>query len=99
MTENNELRISSTSEPAKVGGAIAALMKEQYKTVGNKAQIELKSLGAGALNQAIKSVIVARGYLAPMGMNLYCIPAFGETEPKENEESRTLIRLILRTEV
>lgn len=99
MVEGNELRISNVSDPAKVAGAIAGVMKEQYKLKGNNAQIELKSLGAGAVNQAIKAIIIARGYLAPVGMNLYCIPAFGETDTENNEDSRTLIRLIVKTGV
>ena len=99
MLEGNILKVSTSSDPAKVGGAIASIMKEQYKTLGCKSTVELKSLGAGAVNQAIKAVIIARGYLAPVGMNIYCIPAFSESEISTDGESRTLIRLIVKTEV
>ena len=99
MVEGNILKVSTVSDPAKVGGAIAGVMKDQYKTLGNRATVELRGLGAGAVNQAIKAVICARGYLAPVGMNIYCIPAFGEDETADNGEGRTLVRLIVKTEV
>ena len=97
MIEDNILKISGKSEPAKVGGAIASLMKEEYAKVKRNAQIELRAIGAGAVNQAIKSIIVARGYLAPEGMNIYCIPAFGEGIVEGEEKS--LIKIIVKTEV
>lgn len=99
MVEGNILKVSSVSDPSKVGGALAGVMKDQYKILGNKAVVELRGVGAGAVNQALKAIICARGYLAPIGMNLYCIPAFGEDETADNGEGRTLVRLIVKTEV
>ena len=55
--------------------------------------VEIQAVGAGALNQAIKGIIIARGFVAPSGKNLYCIPAFAATEI-EGEE-RTAIKLII----
>ena len=78
------LKISSKSNPNSVAGAIAGLIKE-------KGRAEMQAIGAGALNQAIKAVAIARGFVAPSGVDLICIPAF--TEVKIEEEERTGIKL------
>ncbi len=63
------LRVSATSSVGAVAGALAGTIRERGKA-------ELHTIGAGALNQAVKAVAVARGYLAPSGYNLVCVPAF-----------------------
>ena len=65
------LKISSKSNPNSVAGAIAGLVKESTRA-------EMQAIGAGALNQAIKAVAIARGCVAPAGVDLVCIPAFAE---------------------
>ena len=65
------LKISSKSNPNSVAGAIAGLVKESNKA-------EMQAIGAGALNQAVKAVAIARGFVAPAGVDLVCIPAFAE---------------------
>ena len=67
------LKISSKSNPNSVAGAIAGLVKESNKA-------EMQAIGAGALNQAVKAVAIARGFVAPSGVDLVCIPAFAEVE-------------------
>ncbi|MBR2087707.1 MAG: stage V sporulation protein S [Oscillospiraceae bacterium] len=79
------LKVSSRSVPNSVAGAIAGVIREN-KTV------EIQAVGAGAANQAIKSVAIARGYLAPIGIDLICIPAF--TSIQIDGEDRTAIKLI-----
>lgn len=79
------LKVSSRSAPNSVAGAIASVIRD----VG---EVEVQAVGAGAANQAIKSIAVARGYLAPIGIDLICIPAFASVEI-EGEE-RTAIKLI-----
>ena len=81
------LKISSKSNPNSVAGALAGLIRE-------KGTAEIQAIGAGALNQAIKSVAVARGFVAPSGMDLVCIPAF--TEVEIDGEERTAIKLIVQ---
>ncbi|MBC7286597.1 MAG: stage V sporulation protein S, partial [Armatimonadetes bacterium] len=54
---------------------------------------ELQTIGAGALNQAIKSIAIARGFLAPSGIDLICYPAFVDVEIDGQE--RTAIRLFV----
>lgn len=88
--KENVLKISSKSEPNLVAGAIAGLIKEYDKA-------ELHAIGAGALNQAVKSIAIARGYVAPSGMDLVCIPAFMEVEVEG--EAKTGIKLIVKSSI
>ena len=83
------LKVSSKSNPNSVAGAIAAMVKEYGK-------VELQSIGAGALNQAIKGIAIARGFVAPSGIDLVCIPAFADVEVEG--EDRTGIKLIVKGE-
>lgn len=80
------LKVSSKSSPNAVAGALAAVIRE-------KGGAEIQVVGAGALNQAIKAIAIARGFVAPSGINLVCIPAF--TEVTINGEERTAIKLII----
>ncbi|MGI6085292.1 MAG: stage V sporulation protein S [Acetivibrionales bacterium] len=82
----NLLKVSSKSNPNSVAGAIAGVIRE-------KGVAEVQSIGAGALNQAIKAVAIARGFLAPLGIELICIPAFSEINV--DGEERTAIKLII----
>lgn len=89
MEKINVLKVSSKSNPNSVAGAIAAMVKEYKK-------VELQAIGAGALNQAIKGIAIARGFVAPGGINLVCVPAFADVEVEG--EDRTGIKLIVKGE-
>ena len=79
------LKVSSKSNPSKVAGAIANIYREQKC-------VELQTIGAGSLNQAIKAVAIARGFVAPSGDNLIVIPAFSDiTIDGENKTAMKLI--------
>ncbi len=80
------LKISTKSNPNSVAGAIAGLIKERGKA-------EMQVIGAGAINQAIKAVAIARGFVAPSGIDLICVPAF--TEVKIDDDDRTGIKLLV----
>jgi len=80
------LKVSSHSSPNSVAGALAGVVREQ-------GAVEMQTVGAGALNQAIKAVAIARGFLAPSGMDLICVPAFADISI--NGEERTAIRLLV----
>ena len=80
------LKISSKSNPNSVAGALANVFRE-------KSSVEMQAIGAGALNQAIKAIAIARGFVAPSGKNLVCIPAF--TDISIDGEERTAIKLIV----
>lgn len=85
---NNEmLKISSKSNPNAVAGAIAGVLAEKEK-------VEMQAVGAGAVNQAVKAIAIARGFVASLGINLICVPAFS-TVNIENED-RTAIKFIVR---
>lgn len=80
------LKVSAKSVPNSVAGAVAGVIRE-------KGSVEVQAVGAGAANQAIKAVAIARGYLAPSGIDLICIPAFANVVI--DEEERTAIKLIV----
>ena len=65
------LKVSSKSDSNRVAGALANVLREQ-------SSVEIQAIGAGALNQAIKGIAIARGFVAPSGKNLVCIPAFSD---------------------
>ena len=85
---DNVLKVSSKSNPNSVAGAIAGVLRERGNT-----EIEIQVIGAGALNQAIKAIAIARGFVAPSGVDLICIPAF--TDILIDGEERTAIKLIV----
>lgn len=78
-------KVSSTSNPNLVAGALAGAVKESRKA-------ELQAIGAGAINQAVKAVAIARGFLAP-DIELICIPSFDTI--KIDDEIRTSIKLVV----
>mgnify|MGYP001014438962 FL=1 len=80
------LKVSSKSDPNRVAGALANVLRD-------KGNVEIQAIGAGALNQAIKGVAIARGFVAPSGKNLVCIPAFQDIVI--DGEERTAIKLII----
>ncbi|HHW99121.1 MAG TPA: stage V sporulation protein S [Firmicutes bacterium] len=80
------LRVSAKSNPNSVAGALAGVVRE-------RGAAELQVVGAGALNQAIKAIAIARGFVAPSGIDLICIPAF--TDVVIDGEERTAIKLIV----
>lgn len=80
------LKVSSKSNPNSVAGALANAFRSSDK-------VEIQAVGAGALNQAVKAIAIARGFLAPSGKNIVCIPAFADISI-EGEE-RTAIKLII----
>ncbi len=78
------LRVSSKSKPNSVAGAIAGIIRSDTR-------VQIQTIGAGALNQAIKGVAIARGFIAPTGQDLVCIPYFRDIEV--NGEVKTAIVL------
>ena len=69
-----------------MAGAIAGVIRDS-------GSVEVQAVGAGATNQAVKAIAIARGHLAPAGMDLVCVPTFGNIII--NNEERTAIRLIV----
>ena len=80
------LKVSSKSNANSVAGALANVFRD-------KGIVEIQAVGAGALNQAIKAIAIAGGFVAPNGKNLVCIPAFSDISI--DGEERTAIKLIV----
>ncbi len=78
------IKVSAKSRSTAVAGAIAGVIRE------NK-HAEVQAIGAGAVNQAIKAVAIARGYLEQDGLDIYVIPTFAEVDI--NGEERTAVKL------
>ena len=78
------IKVASDSRSTAVAGAIAGVMREQDT-------VDVQAIGAGAVNQAIKAVAIARGYLELDGIDIVCIPSFVEVEIEGHE--RTAVRL------
>lgn len=81
------LKVSGKSNPNSVAGALAGVIRES-------GMAEMQAVGAGAINQAVKAIAIARGFVAPTGIDLVCIPAF--TDIIIDGEERTAIKLIVQ---
>jgi stage V sporulation protein S len=78
------IRVSANSRSTAVAGAIAGVIRES-KTA------EVQAIGASAVNQAVKAIAIARGYLAQDGIDIFCVPSFTEVDIDGNE--RTAVRI------
>ncbi|MDK2865915.1 MAG: stage sporulation protein [Clostridiales bacterium] len=81
------LKVSSKSNPNSVAGALAGVIREHGSA-------EIQAVGAGAINQAIKAIAIARGFVSPSGIDLVCVPAFADIVI--DGEERTAIKLIIQ---
>jgi len=91
------LHVSASSVPTKVATAISRRFNSDYINFGNDALVEIQAIGPNAISNAMTSVVLARDFLAPTGVNLICVPAFGKFNTKSGEV-RNGLRLILRLE-
>jgi len=82
------LKVSATSKPVAVAGAIAGVVRTQSR-------VEVQAIGAGAINQAVKAIAISRGYVAAGGLDLICIPSF--IDISIDGEERTGIRLLIES--
>lgn len=87
---NGCLKVSSKSSPASVAGAIAGMMKDGVP-------VEIQSVGAGAVNQAVKAIAISRGFLSPVGIEIVCVPSFADIVI--DGEYRTAIRFSVEPRV
>ena len=82
------LKVSSKSHPNSVAGALASVLREEGSA-------EIQAIGAGAINQVVKAVAIARGFVAPGGMDLIFIPGFKDIQI--DGEERTAIKFIVES--
>jgi stage V sporulation protein S len=82
----NLIKVSATSRTSAVAGAIAGIVREHHRA-------EIQAIGAGAVNQAVKALILATGYLQLDGIQVSCVPEFADVTI--DDKVRTAIRLIV----
>jgi len=80
------IKVSASSRTSAVAGAIAGVVREHNRA-------EAQAIGAGAVNQAVKAVAIARGYLLEDGIDIFCIPEFTTVDIEGKE--RTAIKLVI----
>jgi stage V sporulation protein S len=80
------IKVSATSRTSAVAGAIAGIVREHHRA-------EIQAIGAGAVNQAIKALIVATGYLRLDGIYVSCVPEFADVTI--DDKVRTAIKLVV----
>ena len=85
----NTLRVASHSDPSATAGAIANAMRET-------GEAEIQVIGPRAVNQAVKAIAIARGYVAASGVDLYCVPSFTDIQVIEFKPGKTGIHFAIR---
>ena len=85
----NKLRVSSHSDPSAAAGAIANGVREQN-------EVEIEVIGPRAVNQAVKAIAIARGYVASAGTDLYCVPSFTSIQVAATGNEKTAIHFAIR---
>lgn len=83
----NVIKVSARSRTAAVAGAIAGVMREAQHA-------EVQAIGAGAVNQAVKAIVIAKGYLAEEDVHISCVPSFVDVDIDDQE--RTAIRFEIK---
>lgn len=80
------IKVSGSSRTSAVAGAIAGVFREHKRA-------EVQAIGAGAVNQAVKALVLARGYLREDGYDVICAPEFADVEI--DGKIRTAIKLVV----
>ena len=80
------IKVSANSRTSAVAGAIAGVVREHKRA-------EVQAIGAGAINQAVKALILASGYLKEDGIEVCCVPEFVDVEI--DEKVRTAVKLVV----
>ncbi len=85
----NLIKVSATSRTSAVAGAIAGIVREHHRA-------EIQAIGAGAVNQAVKALVLATGYLRLDGIHVSCVPEFADVTIED--KVRTAIKLVVEPE-
>ena len=80
------IKVSANSRTSAVAGAIAGVVREHHRA-------EVQAIGAGAINQAIKALVLATGYLKNDGIFISCVPEFADVTIED--KVRTAIKLVI----
>jgi stage V sporulation protein S len=84
----NVVKVAATSRSTSVAGAIAGIIRD-------RGRVDVQAIGAGAVNQAVKAIAIARGYLELDDIHIYCVPSFSEILIEGKE--RTAVRLAVES--
>ena len=85
----NMIKVAATSRTSAVAGAIAGVVREHHRA-------EVQAIGAGAVNQSVKALILATGYLQLDGIDVCCVPEFAEVTIEDHV--RTAVKLVIEPE-
>lgn len=80
------IKVSANSRTSAVAGAIAGMIREHKR-------VEVQAIGAGAVNQAVKALVLAIGYLHGDGIRIVCVPEFADVTI--DDKVRTAIKLVV----
>jgi stage V sporulation protein S len=80
------IKVSANSRTSAVAGAIAGVVREHKRA-------EVQAIGAGAVNQAVKALVLARGYLKDDGIDVVCVPEFVDVEIED--KVRTAVKMVV----
>jgi stage V sporulation protein S len=80
------IKVSANSRTSSVAGAIAGVIREHKHA-------EVQAIGAGAVNQAMKALVLATGYLKEDGIQIACVPEFADVSIED--KVRTAIKLVI----
>ena len=83
------LRVKASASPQALAGALSHAVYDGKRVV-------LRAIGAGAVNQAIKAIAIARGYVAPRGIDLTCRPGFDTVHMPEGDISAITLRVVVQ---
>lgn len=82
------LKVGAGSNAQSVASAIAHALYENR-------EVKLRAIGAGAVNQAVKAMAIARGYVAPRGLDLTCRPGFATIESRDGTTISAMIFMVV----
>ncbi len=80
------IKVAANSRSTAVAGAIAGVIRE-------RGRVDVQAIGAGAVNQAVKAIAIARGYLELDGIDVVCVPTFSEVTIDDQE--RTAVKFAI----
>lgn len=87
MAQKISVKVSSRSAPGKLAGYISKIIKDQ-------GEIQLQMIGAGAVNQSVKGIAIARRYVRDLGIDLACLPSMEIVDVKGRET--TSVKIVIR---
>lgn len=89
ISKPDVIKVSARSRSTSVAGAIAGVVREYHYA-------EVQAIGAGAVNQAVKALAIARGYLGRDEIDVWFIPFFTEVDIDGQERTAVRFRVVPR---